>query len=114
MPALHGKQKDSSDNFIGGIMLVRLTTLSAIAVMMLNFTALSFAQNFPAKPFHVVTGSAAGGTDFASRLIGQAMTEETGQPVVVENFGGGLVARAGQTVAKALPRGYKLLLFRRT
>jgi tripartite-type tricarboxylate transporter receptor subunit TctC len=68
-------------------MSFRTTVLIAIvaigAVTMVQSTR---AQNYPAKPIHlIVPYPAGGGTDFFARLVGQKMSELIGQAIVVEN-----------------------------
>jgi len=67
------------------------------------------AQDYPSKPIRILVGFAAGGiADLGARLLGDHITRETGQPVVVENrtAAAGTVAALG--VAKAPPDGYTL------
>src|SRR5262245_55410854 len=70
------------------------------------------AQEYPAKPIRIVASEAGGGGDFLARLIGQQLTASMGQPVVVENRGGGVIA--GDAVARSAPDGYTLLLYGNT
>ena len=65
------------------------------------------AQNYPNKPIRFVTTEAGGGSDFVTRLIAQGLTASLGQ-TIVENRAGGVIP--GETVAKASPDGYTLLL----
>ncbi|MBI2961598.1 MAG: tripartite tricarboxylate transporter substrate binding protein [Betaproteobacteria bacterium] len=68
------------------------------------------AQDYPAKPVRIVVPYAPGGvTDIASRIVGQKLSEQWKQQVVIENRpgGGGLVGT--QLAAKATPDGYTLL-----
>src|SRR5262245_29774750 len=66
------------------------------------------AQAYPSKQIRIVTGSTGGGLDFISRLLAQGIAGPLGQQVVVDNRGGGVIP--GETVAKAAPDGYTLLL----
>jgi tripartite-type tricarboxylate transporter receptor subunit TctC len=68
-------------------------------------------QKFPTKPIRIVTGLAPGGTtDTLARITGQKMSENWGQPVVVENRPGGSTVVSASIVAKASPDGYTLLV----
>ena len=69
------------------------------------------AQDYPNKPIRIVTSAPGGGVDFAARLIAPALTERFGQQVIVENRGGAGGMVAAQTVARAPPDGYTLLLY---
>ena len=68
------------------------------------------AQSWPSKPVHVVIPWPPGqATDIATRLVGQKLQENFGQPFVMDNkpgAGGGIGTDA---VAKAAPDGYTLL-----
>ena len=72
----------------------------------------AFAQgDYPSKPITFVVPFAAGSaTDQLARALGQAITERTKQPVVVENKGGASGMIAAQAVAKAAPDGYTVLI----
>jgi len=70
------------------------------------------AQDYPARPIRVVTAAIGGGIDFTARLLGAGLTERLNQQVVVDNRGGTNVAP--QTVAKATPDGYTLLVHNNT
>ncbi|MGL4239810.1 MAG: Bug family tripartite tricarboxylate transporter substrate binding protein [Beijerinckiaceae bacterium] len=68
------------------------------------------AQAWPARPITlVVTFAAGGGVDVTSRIIAEALSEELGQRVVVENRGGGATMTGTQAVVNAAPDGYTLL-----
>ena len=68
------------------------------------------AKNFPDRTVRIIVPFPAGGpTDVLARVIGQRMSEDWGQPVVVENRPGGDTVIAAQQVAKAAPDGYTLL-----
>jgi tripartite-type tricarboxylate transporter receptor subunit TctC len=66
---------------------------------------------WPSQPIRVVVPYPPGGsTDVVGRLVGQALSERLGQPVVVENRGGATATIGSQLVAQARPDGYTLLL----
>src|SRR5215813_8560258 len=90
--------------------LVRRLLLCA-AIGTLALTAPASAQEYPAKPIHLVVGFAAGGgNDIIARVFGQKLSESLGQPVIVENKPGGGAIVATDYVAKSTPDGYTLLL----
>ena len=75
------------------------------------FAADAAAQAYPVKPVRVLVGFAAGGgTDTAARMLATELTRSLGQPVVVENRPGSGGIIATETVAKAPPDGYTLLM----
>jgi len=76
------------------------------------FAPAVFAQEkFPSRPITFVVPFPAGGTtDLLARIFAQKLTEGFGQPVVVENTGGGGGSIGADKVAKAAPDGYTLLL----
>jgi tripartite-type tricarboxylate transporter receptor subunit TctC len=70
----------------------------------------SSAQNFPSRPIRVVVTSPAGGSnDIINRTLGARISENVGQPVVIDNKPGASGFVAAETVAKAAPDGYTLL-----
>ena len=73
--------------------------------------SLAQAQAFPARPITFVVPFAAGSaTDQLARALGQSLTSETGQPVVVENKAGASGMIAAAAVAKAPADGYTVLI----
>ncbi len=94
----------------------RRRTLSAIVSTAIMGTGLLagasvFAQTYPTKPVTIVVPFAAGGTtDILARIIGQALTAELGQSVIVDNRAGAGGNIGGQAAAKATPDGYTLFM----
>ena len=68
------------------------------------------AQAYPSKPIRwLVPYPAGGGSDFLARTIGQQLSTQIGQSVVVENKPGGNTAIAASDVARAPADGYTVL-----
>jgi tripartite-type tricarboxylate transporter receptor subunit TctC len=73
--------------------------------------ALPHAQSYPAKPIHIVVPFASGGAvDVLARAIGQRVSEQVGQPVIVDNKPGASGNIAPDFVAKSAPDGYTVLI----
>jgi tripartite-type tricarboxylate transporter receptor subunit TctC len=69
------------------------------------------ADSFPSRSIKMVVPFPAGGpSDVLARMIGQKMSEDWGQPVVIENRVGANTVLGAQQVAKAAPDGYTLLM----
>ena len=69
------------------------------------------AEGYPARPVHILVGFAPGGAaDIVARLIGQQLSERIGQQFVIENRQGAGTNIATETVIRAAPDGYTLLL----
>ena len=66
-------------------------------------------QSYPTKPVRMVTSAAGGSSDFAARLVAQGMAPGLGQPVIIDNRGGGVAAI--EIVTKAPADGYTLLYY---
>ncbi len=68
-------------------------------------------QGFPTKPIRLVVGYANGSNpDTLARMIGQKVSENWGQPVVMENRAGAGGVLAANMVARGTPDGHTLLL----
>ncbi|MFM2239721.1 MAG: hypothetical protein RJA69_1095, partial [Pseudomonadota bacterium] len=69
------------------------------------------AQTYPTKPIKVIVGYAAGGAvDIVARTVGQSLSANLGQPVVVENKPGAGTNIAVKSVISAEPDGHTLML----
>ena len=69
------------------------------------------SATFPNRPIRMIVPFPAGGpSDIVARLIGQKMSEDWGQPVVIDNRPGGNTIIGAQVAAKAAPDGYTLFM----
>lgn len=69
------------------------------------------AQSFPSQPVHVVVPfPPGGGTDALARAIQEPFQKALGQPVIIDNRGGGGSSIGHEIVAKAAPDGYTVLV----
>lgn len=89
---------------------MRINRLVLSAVLTLA-SAGAWAQAWPEKAITMVVPSAPGGsTDFAARLIGEALSKALGQPIVIDNKAGAAGNLGTEAVARAKPDGYTLLM----
>ena len=85
--------------------------IAAIVGAGLLGSSAALAQAYPTKPVTIVVPFAAGGTtDILARIIGQALTTELGQSVVVDNRAGAGGNIGGALAAKAPADGYTLFM----
>jgi tripartite-type tricarboxylate transporter receptor subunit TctC len=85
--------------------------MKKLLAALLLLPALALAQAYPSKPVRIVVPFPAGGpADIFGRGLAQGMSNELGQPVIVENIGGVGGVLGVDRVAKAAPDGYLLAL----
>jgi tripartite-type tricarboxylate transporter receptor subunit TctC len=85
--------------------------LAATAVALPAMPHVTRAQSWPARTVRIVVGFTAGGsTDIGARLIGQWLQDRLGQPFVIENRPGAATNIATESVVRAPPDGYTLLM----
>lgn len=90
----------------------RIITTTAASLMVFTVPA-SQAQSsaYPNKPIRIIVAYAAGqGTDVATRLLGEQISKELGQPVVVENKAGAGGILGTELAAQAAGDGYTLTM----
>jgi tripartite-type tricarboxylate transporter receptor subunit TctC len=89
----------------------RFLQLAAGAAALPAVSRIATAQTYPARPVRIVSGFPPGGiNDTYARLIGQWLSEHMGQPFIIENRPGAGGNIAAETVVRAAPDGYTLLL----
>lgn len=87
--------------FITAALIAVSTTLTSLG---------AFADAYPHKPLRWVVGyPAGGGTDFLARTTGAQLSQQLGQPVVVDNRPGAGAIIASELVARAAGDGYTVL-----
>jgi tripartite-type tricarboxylate transporter receptor subunit TctC len=94
-------------------MTINTIRRTALAALLASAASAVFAQGapFPSKNLTFVVPFAAGSaTDLLARAIGQSVTEQTKQPVVVDNKAGGGGQIAASAVARATADGYTVLI----
>jgi tripartite-type tricarboxylate transporter receptor subunit TctC len=73
--------------------------------------ALAQAQSYPSKPIRVIVPFPPGGsTDFLARIVGQKITADWGQQVIIDNKPGAGGTLGAAEAARAAPDGYTLLM----
>lgn len=89
-----------------------MKTRKLLATLTLSFVAsLATAQTaYPSKPIRwLVPYAAGGGSDFLARTVGQKLSTQVGQPVLVDNKPGGNTALAAAETARSPADGYTVL-----
>jgi tripartite-type tricarboxylate transporter receptor subunit TctC len=101
---------------LGGDLRVVPIALAAAAVVTIGNVPADAAQSprgegYPNRPIrYVVGGSVGGGADSLARAIGQKLSDQWGQQVIIDNRPGGGGIVASEIVAKSPPDGHTLLM----
>ena len=89
----------------------RFLQLSAGAALLPSVPRPAIAQAYPSRQIRIIVGFTAGGNfDIVARLIGQSLSEQLRQPVIVENRPGASSNIGTEAVIRAPADGYTLLL----
>lgn len=88
--------------------MIKLT--SAVIASLLALSSAAFAQTYPDRPVTIVVGFGPGGPDTNARLLAAQLSEQTGGTFVVENKPGAGSLIGTETVVRAEPDGYTLLM----
>ena len=87
----------------------------AIIALFIGCAGHTQAQTYPVKPLRLIAPYAVGGpADLRGRIFAQALVAQFGQPVVIENQGGGGGVVGANIVAKAPKDAYTAILFNAT
>ncbi len=86
-------------------------TVAAAAAMLIAGDVASAQSGFPSKPLHIfVPYAAGGGVDILARTLGDVVSRQWGQTVIVENRPGAGGVVASQALASSAPDGYTLIV----
>ena len=81
------------------------------ALLTLAYGGAGTAQDYPNRPIRLIVPFApGGGSDYMGRLIGQKLSEQLGQQVVVDNRPGAASLVGTQIASRGAPDGYTLIL----
>jgi tripartite-type tricarboxylate transporter receptor subunit TctC len=91
--------------------LDRRTWIAAAGLMLAAASPVTWAQDYPSRPIHIVVPLPPGGSnDVLARILGQKMSEAFGQPVIVDNKPGAAGNIATDFMAKAEGDGYNIAI----
>ena len=91
--------------------MARCFRTAAMAAVISVLAVAAQAQSFPAKPVHIfVPYPPGGGVDVLTRTLGDVVSKQWGQSVVVENRPGAGGMIASQALMSSPPDGYTLIM----
>jgi tripartite-type tricarboxylate transporter receptor subunit TctC len=95
--------------------IMRFATLALLAAVFAAPSSPAPAQDYPTRLVHVIAPFGPGGpSDVFSRIVAQKLSEALKQSFVVENRPGASTMIGTDSVAKAAPDGYTLLIISQT
>src|ERR1700679_1077516 len=90
---------------------VSVLVSAVFAIAMVAISGRAAAADYPARPITlIVPYPPGGGNDVIARLVAAKMSASLGQPIVIENRGGGGSTIGTRDVARSAPDGYTLLI----
>jgi tripartite-type tricarboxylate transporter receptor subunit TctC len=89
----------------------RSISTAVVAALAALFAIQAWAQAYPNRPVRVVVAAATGGPDIVARIVSAELSNQLGQTFFVENQPGANGIVGANTVAKAAPDGYTLLVY---
>lgn len=85
--------------------------LAGLLIAALPMTSVTAADPYPSRPIRIIVSYPAGGAnDIVARIVGRELSQDLGQPVVIENKSGAAGVVGADAAAKAAPDGYNLLM----
>jgi tripartite-type tricarboxylate transporter receptor subunit TctC len=88
-----------------------VSTIVVCATILAALACPALAQSYPTRSITLIVPFAPGGpADVLARLVGQKMSEDLGQQVIIDNRSGANTIVGAQFAARAQPDGYTMLL----
>ncbi len=88
-----------------------IRTIAAAAVLCAGAVGAARAAEYPTRPVNLIVAFTPGGpSDVLARIVGRQLEKILGQAFVIDNRPGGAGNIAAETVARAAPDGYTLLM----
>src|ERR1700761_2154840 len=88
-----------------------LKTILFAAALWLAGTATPMAQDYPTHTIKIIVPTGVGGiTDLLARMVGNSISDQLGQPVIIDNRPGAGGTIGTRLVAQSPPDGYTLLM----
>ncbi|NQW83190.1 MAG: tripartite tricarboxylate transporter substrate binding protein [Alcaligenaceae bacterium] len=85
-------------------------TTTFLALVLYGISCTSWAQTYPNRSIKmIVPFPPAGAADLTARIVMKALSEDLGQPVIIDNRGGADGAIAGMATINSIADGYTLL-----
>jgi tripartite-type tricarboxylate transporter receptor subunit TctC len=79
--------------------------------LMLALSPAAMAQDYPTRTIKIIVPTGVGGiTDLLARLVGKSISDQLGQPIIIDNRTGAGGILGTRAVAQAEPDGYTLLM----
>ncbi len=85
--------------------------LLAVAALLALTPVAPHAESYPSRPVRIIVAfPAGGGTDIVARLVGQKLSDQWGQQVIIDNRAGAAGVIGTELAAGAAPDGYTLFV----